>query len=101
NGVPEVWERKRIGDVADCVGGGTPSTSVSHYWDDGDVTWVTPSDVTRNAHFVFLDSEKKITEAGLQSSSAKLVPPHAVLMTSRASVGFFAVAGREVCTNQG
>ncbi|MGH9579248.1 MAG: restriction endonuclease subunit S, partial [Terriglobales bacterium] len=48
-----------------------------------------------------LDSEKKITEAGLQNSSAKLVPAHAVLMTSRASVGFFAVASREVCTNQG
>jgi type I restriction enzyme, S subunit len=101
NGVPEGWEKKRIGDVADCVGGGTPSTTVSAFWEDGDVTWVTPTDVTRNSHFVLLDSEKKITEAGLQNSSAKLVPPHAVLMTSRASVGFFAVAGREVCTNQG
>lgn len=101
NGVPEGWKQKRIGDVAECVGGGTPSTAVSNYWEEGDVTWVTPTDVTRNAHFVLLDSEKKITEAGLQNSSAKLVPPHAVLMTSRASVGFFAVAGREVCTNQG
>lgn len=101
NGVPEGWERRRIGDVADCVGGGTPSTSVSNYWEDGDITWVTPTDVTRNAHFVLLDSEKKITEAGLQNSSAKLVPPHAILMTSRASVGFFAVTGRQVCTNQG
>jgi type I restriction enzyme S subunit len=101
NGVPEGWERKRIGDAADCVGGGTPSTSVSNYWEDGDITWVTPTDVTRNTHFILLDSEKKITEAGLQNSSAKLVPSHAVLMTSRASVGFFAVAGKEVCTNQG
>jgi len=101
NGVPEGWERKRIGDVAECVGGGTPSTAVPQYWDDGDVTWVTPTDVTRNSNFVLLDSEKKITEAGLQHSSAKLVPPHAVLMTSRASVGFFAVANRKVCTNQG
>ena len=50
---------------------------------------------------MLLDTEKKITEAGLNNSSAKLVPPHAVLMTSRASVGFFALAGREVCTNQG
>ena len=101
DGVPEGWERKRIGEIAECVGGGTPSTAVAAYWDDGDVTWVTPTDVTRNQHFVLLDSEKKITEAGFKSSSAKLVPPHAVLMTSRASVGFFAVAGREVCTNQG
>ena len=101
DGFPEGWERKRIGDIADCVGGGTPSTKVANYWEDGDVTWVTPTDVTRNRHFVLLNSEKKITQAGLQSSSAKLVPPHAVLMTSRASVGYFAIAGREVCTNQG
>jgi len=100
NGVPEGWERRRIGDIADCIGG-TPSTSVPAYWEDGDIMWVTPTDVTRNKHLVLLDSEKKITEEGLQNSSAKLVPPHAVLMTSRASVGFFAVAGREVCTNQG
>lgn len=101
SGVPEEWERKRMGDIANCVGGGTPSTTVPAYWEDGKLTWVTPTDVTRNQHFVLLDSEKKITEAGLQNSSAKIVPSHAVLMTSRASVGFFAVAGREVCTNQG
>ena len=99
--MPEGWETKRIGDIADCVGGGTPSTTVPAYWEDGTITWVTPTDVTRNQHFVLLDTEKKITEAGLNNSSAKLVPPHAVLMTSRASVGFFALAGREVCTNQG
>jgi type I restriction enzyme, S subunit len=101
NGIPEGWERRRIGDIADCIGGGTPSTSVSAYWEDGDIMWVTPTDVTRNKHLVLLDSEKKITEDGLKNSSAKLVPPQAVLMTSRASVGFFAVADREVCTNQG
>ena len=101
NGVPEGWVRQRVGDIADCVGGGTPSTKVPNYWEDGSVTWVTPTDVTRNQHLVLLDSEKKITPAGLQKSSAKLVPAHAVLMTSRASVGYFAIAGREVCTNQG
>jgi len=101
DGVPEKWKRTRISEIADCLGGGTPSTSVSEYWEDGDITWVTPTDVTRNKHFVLLESEKKITAAGLQNSSAKIVPPHAFLMTSRASVGFFAVPGREVCTNQG
>jgi len=101
NGLPERWTRKRVSDVAECVGGGTPSTADPACWEDGDVTWVTPTDVTRNKHFVLLDSEKKITEAGLQNSSAKLVPAHTVLMTSRASVGYFALAGREVCTNQG
>ena len=99
--VPEGWQRKKIGEIAECIGGGTPSTTVSTYWEDGDVTWVTPTDVTKNKHFVLLDSVKKITEAGLKSSSAKLVPTYAILMTSRASVGFFAIAGKEVCTNQG
>ncbi len=101
DGVPANWERRRIGEIADCIGGGTPSTKILSFWEDGDVTWVTPTDVTRNKHFVLLDSEKKITEEGLRNSSAKLVASHAVLMTSRASVGFFAIAGREVCTNQG
>ena len=101
DGVPEGWERHRIGDLADCVGGGTPSTAISSYWEDGQITWVTPTDVTRNQHFILLEAEKKITEAGLKSSSAKIVPPNTILMTSRASVGFFAIMSREVCTNQG
>ena len=101
DGVPDGWEINRIGDIADCVGGGTPSTNVPAYWEDGSITWVTPTDVTRNQHFVLLEAERKITEAGLKSSSSKLVPPYAILMTSRASVGFFAIAGRDVCTNQG
>jgi len=100
-GVPEGWEWTRIGDIAECVGGGTPPTSVPSNWDDGDITWVTPTDVTRNSHLVLLESEKKISDSGLKASSAKLVPSHAILMTSRASVGYFAIAGREVCTNQG
>jgi type I restriction enzyme S subunit len=101
SGLPPGWHCVSIAEVADCVGGGTPSTNVPSYWQDGDVTWVTPTDVTRNKHLVLLDSEKQITREGLKNSSAKLVPPHAILMTSRASVGFFAIASREVCTNQG
>src|SRR5207247_6378404 len=63
NGVPEGWEQRRIGEIAGCVGGGTPSTNVPAYWEDGDVMWVTPTDVTWNKDLVLLDSEKKITEA--------------------------------------
>ena len=101
NGIPDGWERKPIGDIADCIGGGTPSTTTPEYWDDGTITWITPTDVTRNSHFVLLEGERRITEAGLKNSSSKMVPPNAVLMTSRASVGFFAIMNREVCTNQG
>ena len=82
------------------LGGGTPSTKVPEYW-DGDVTWVVPSDVTSNDCLVLLDSERKITEKGLRESSARMVPAETILMTSRASVGFFALMDREVATNQG
>lgn len=100
DGVPEGWERKTIADVCETVGGGTPSTKVSEYWGD-DVTWVVPTDVTKNDCLILLDSERKITEKGLRESSAKLVPANTILMTSRASVGFFALMDIEVCTNQG
>ena len=99
-GVPEGWERKRIPNVCETVGGGTPSTNVAEYW-DGDITWVVPTDVTRNDCLVLLDSERKITEKGLRESSAKMVPAETILMTSRASVGFFALVDQPVCTNQG
>lgn len=91
NGVPEGWEEKSISDVCETVGGGTPSTNKPEYWTDGSITWVIPTDVTRNDCLALIDSEKKITDAGLRASSAKLVPPDTILMTSRASVGFFAL----------
>ena len=100
DGLPEGWERKKIADVCLTTGGGTPSTKRADYW-DGDITWVVPTDVTNNDCLVLLDSVRKITEEGLRESSAKMVPAETILMTSRASVGFFAIMDREVCTNQG
>ena len=100
DGVPEGWEQTKISDVCDTSGGGTPSTKVASYW-DGDVAWIVPTDVTKNDSLVLLDSARKITEKGLRESSAKMVPAETILMTSRASVGFFALMDREVCTNQG
>jgi type I restriction enzyme S subunit len=100
DGVPEEWEKKKIAEVCETVGGGTPSTKVSEYW-EGDITWVVPSDITKNDCLALLDSERKITEKGLRESSAKIVPAETILMTSRASVGFFALMDFEVCTNQG
>ena len=100
DGLPEGWERKKIADVCLTTGGGTPSTKRDEYW-EGDVTWVVPTDVTNNDSLVLLDSARKITEKGVRESSAKMVPAGTILMTSRASVGFFATMDREVCTNQG
>ncbi len=100
DGVPEGWEKKKIAEVCKTIGGGTPSTKVAQYW-GGDITWVIPSDVTKNNCLALLDSERKITETGLRKSSAQLVPANTILMTSRASVGFFALVDVEACTNQG
>jgi type I restriction enzyme S subunit len=100
NGVPAGWPVKKMSEVCETIGGGTPSTKVPEYW-DGDITWVVPTDVTRNGDLVLLDSERKITEVGLKESSATMLPAETILMTSRASVGFFALMDRPVCTNQG
>ncbi|WP_052342129.1 restriction endonuclease subunit S [Xylanibacter brevis] len=101
DGVPEGWEKKKISDVCDTIGGGTPSTKVASFYEGGTISWVTPTDITKNNSLCLLNTEKKITNEGLNHSSAKMVPKGAILMTSRASVGFFGICDFEVCTNQG
>lgn len=101
DGVPEEWRVARIADICDTVGGGTPSTKIQSYYEKGDILWVIPTDITRNFSLALLDTEKKITPEGLKNSSAKILPAETILMTSRASVGFFGMCKYEVCTNQG
>ena len=101
NGIPEGWRKTNIGEVCETVGGGTPSTKFEEYYSHGTIPWVTPTDITRNDCLFLLRPEKYITEEGLNKSSAKLVPPYTILMTSRASVGFFGLSRETVCTNQG
>lgn len=101
NGVPQGWRPMLMEDVCKTIGGGTPSTKRPEYYEKGTIPWVTPTDVTRNGSLVLLSPEKYITQEGLDNSSAKMVHPFTILMTSRASVGFFAVCSQSVCTNQG
>ena len=101
DGVPERWRVASIADICDTVGGGTPSTKIQSYYEKGDILWVTPTDITRNFSLALLDTEKKITPEGLKNSSARMLPAETILMTSRASVGFFGMCKYEVCTNQG
>ncbi len=100
NGLPKGWQLRHIGDVCDTIGGGTPSTSKPEYW-GGDIKWVTPTDITSKDSLPLLTIVGRITQEGLNKSSAKLLPPYTILMTSRASIGFFGMAPFEVCTNQG
>lgn len=101
DGIPEGWRVASIADICDTVGGGTPSTKIQSYYEKGDILWVTPTDITRNFSLALLDTEKKITPEGLKNSSARMLPAETILMTSRASVGFFGMCKYEVCTNQG
>ena len=94
----EPWEQRKLGEISDIVGGGTPSTSTDYYW-NGNIDWYSPAEIG-NQIFVN-DSQKKITEAGLQKSSAKILPIGAVLFTSRAGIGNTAILAKEGATNQG
>lgn len=93
-----VWEQRKLGDVANIVGGGTPNTNKVDYW-DGDIDWYTPAEI---GDVVYIDSSKrKITENGLNNSSAKILPVGSVLFTSRAGIGKMAILRKKACTNQG
>ncbi|MBQ8616829.1 MAG: restriction endonuclease subunit S [Clostridia bacterium] len=101
DGVPEGWEKTIMETICESVGGGTPSTKNDEYYRNGTIRWVTPTDITRKSGLFLLEPEKRITEEGLCNSSAKMLPPYTILMTSRASVGYFGLCEHEVCTNQG
>ena len=94
----EGWATKSISDLATVIGGGTPDTTVKSYW-NGDIQWFTPSEIGKNKYVDL--SLRTITEEGLNNSSAKLLPPHTILLSSRATVGECSIALQECATNQG
>ena len=99
--VPERWEVKAIDDVVTVKGGGTPSTKNPEFWDGGDHSWATPRDMSRLSHPVLLDTERHITDAGINRISSGLLPVGTVLMSSRAPVGYMAITGVPTAINQG
>jgi type I restriction enzyme S subunit len=92
------WNKYTINDLATVVGGGTPDTTVKSYW-GGDIQWFTPSEIGKNKYVDF--SKRTITRDGLDNSSAKLLPLHTILLSSRATVGECSIASNECTTNQG
>ena len=99
--VPEGWEVKQIGDVVKVVGGGTPSTKNSAFWDGGSHCWTTPKDLSGISSHVLLDTVRKITDAGLAKISCGLLPAGTFLLSSRAPVGYTAIAKVPLAVNQG
>lgn len=98
--IPFEWNVRMIQDVAEVVSGATPKTKVAEYW-DGNIAWITPKDLSNHTERYIYRGDRMITDEGLKNSSAKLLPKGSVLFSSRAPIGYTAIAAQELCTNQG
>ena len=90
----------KIKDISEIINGSTPSTTNISFW-NGDITWLTPKDLTNFSKRFIYQGHASITENGYASCSTKLVPQGTILLSSRAPIGYLAIAGKELCTNQG
>lgn len=99
--IPQGWKVKPIGDLADVAGGSTPKTERPEYWESGKHHWATPKDLSGLSMPVLLDTERKITDAGLAQISSGLLPSGTVLLSSRAPIGYLAISEVPVAVNQG
>jgi type I restriction enzyme S subunit len=90
-----------MGEIADVVGGGTPRTGDPHNYEGGTIPWITPADLSGYTSKHISNGERNITQKGLSTSSARMLPAGTVLFSSRAPVGYVAIASNPVCTNQG
>lgn len=94
------WQIRKIGEVCEVVGGGTPKTNVNKYW-DGNLCWATPKDLGKINDFKISETERKISKEGLKDSSAKVLPIGSVILSSRAPIGYVVINTVEMATNQG
>jgi len=99
--IPKGWTIQPVGEVVDCVGGGTPSTAEPKYWEGGRHHWATPKDFSSLQAPILLDTDRKLTDAGIAKISSGLLPAGTLLLSSRAPVGYLAIAAMPVAINQG
>lgn len=95
-----MFKRMKLSEIGQIVAGGTPKTKIEEYW-NGDISWITPKDLSSHTSMYISKGERSISQEGLDNSSAKLLPKGTVLFTSRAPIGYVAIAKKEVTTNQG
>ena len=98
--IPEHWEVIPTKFLFDIFNGSTPQSSVSEYW-DGDIIWVTPADLSKLDSVEICDSQRRITQSGLNSCGVHLVPKGSLILSCRAPIGSLAIAQKQLCTNQG
>ena len=94
------WEVRPLGEVCTVVNGGTPKSNVPAYW-GGDVNWLTPKDMGQMQGEYIAETPRRITQDGLTNSSARTVPPHSVIMSTRAPIGHLAINDAPMAFNQG
>jgi type I restriction enzyme S subunit len=99
--VPHGWQVSTIGEEVGIFGGSTPSTQDAGFWQDGSIHWATPKDLAAIDYPALLDTERRITEQGLNQISSGLLPQGTVLLSSRAPIGYLAIAEVPTATNQG
>ena len=99
--IPQGWESSTIGNEANIVGGGTPSTKNKDYWENGTINWTTPKDLSKLSDKILLKTNRKITKKGLSTISSGLLPVNTVLLSSRAPVGYLSLTKIPVAINQG
>ncbi len=94
------WQIKKLKELGSIYSGGTPDTSKSEYW-NGNINWLTPSEVSKlKTKFIF-STEKKITDLGLKNSSSKILPKNSLIVCTRATIGDLCINKIDMCTNQG
>ena len=99
--IPESWKWVHLSDLGEIVGGGTPKTGDPSLWDDDGIPWLTPADMKNIRGMYASHGERNISQTGLAKSSAQLMPKGTVLYSSRAPIGYIAIAANDICTNQG
>ena len=94
------WEIKKLGEMCEVMNGGTPKTGLPEYW-DGTHLWITPAEMGKRFSPYVDDTERKITDFGLRDSSARMLPPYSVILSSRAPIGHLVINTDPMATNQG
>ncbi|MGN1394303.1 MAG: restriction endonuclease subunit S, partial [Succinivibrionaceae bacterium] len=95
------WKTCKLSELGDIVGGATPSTKNIENYKQGTIPWITPKDLSNFSKRYISNGERYITEKGFRSCSTQMLPKNSILFSSRAPIGYIAIANNELCTNQG
>ncbi|EHJ4101670.1 TPA: restriction endonuclease subunit S [Escherichia fergusonii] len=98
--IPTHWEFKPLKSICQIINGSTPKSGIAEFW-DGDINWITPTDLSQKSGLFITESARKITLAGYNSCGTTLVPRNSIIISTRAPIGSLAITSIESCTNQG